>query len=96
MDVFNAHNSVAEVISQIERLRDDEEVFLMLYNHMATMTTLQVPRLASRQTLRANPDVEGVEMYIRVSYYLPYVDMLMADLKRRFTSSPLLVSGKNC
>ena len=94
IDVYKAHQSISEVINTIKSVRDDMQLFNKLYHDMEEMTTLERPRTTGRQTLRANYDVDDLQQYLRVAYFLPYVDTLLADLTRRFASSPLLTSGK--
>lgn len=93
MDVFNAHQSVAEVIQTISSIRDDEDNFSELFSEMESMTALEKPRTTKSQTLRANHEVDSLEKYIRVAYFLPYVDILLNELKARFETSHLLTSG---
>ena len=85
-----------EVISSIESQRDDNEVFPQLVAKMKSLLgeDLQKPRVTSRQTQRSNYDAEEAEEYYRVSLYLPYIDHLLSDLKRRFESSPSVARGE--
>lgn len=94
MDVYSAHKSVTEVIAAIQCARTDTELYDKLFTDMAALTDLEKPRTASRQTLRANPEVDGVKEYIKVAFLFPYVDHLLSDLNARFSSSPCLTSGE--
>ena len=55
---------------------------------------LAIPRKTGRQTLRANHPSSTPEQYYYRSLYLPYVDHLVAEMDRRFASSPQLVQGR--
>ena len=55
---------------------------------------LAVARKTGRQTLRANHPSSTPEQYYYWSLYLPYVDHLVAEMDRRFASSPQLVQGR--
>ena len=85
-----------EVISSIESQRDDNEVFPQLVAKMKSLLggDLQKPRVTGRQTQRSNYDAEEAEEFYRVSLYLPYIDHLLSDLKRRFESSPSVARGE--
>lgn len=50
-------------------------------------TELKVPRLASRQTTRANPQKTSVEQYYRVTTFIPCVENLIQSLNDRFISN---------
>lgn len=55
--------------------------------------SLPQPRLASKQTCRANHAVASSKQYYKVAYYIPYLDHLIGDLKRRFINSTQLAKG---
>lgn len=95
MDIKTAHESIAEVISSLEKVRDCSRLYKKLVEKMEKLLEypLKKPRTASRQTLRSNHDVSTPSEYYRVSMYLPYIDHLIAELKNRFDSAPKVSKG---
>lgn len=55
---------------------------------------LQKPRVTGKQTLRANHVTETDKEFFRVSLFNPYLDHLIAELTRRFESSPSTADGE--
>ena len=48
--------------------------------------TPEIPRLATRQTLRSNLPVSSPDLYWRASVFIPFIDSLISELCSRFTS----------
>lgn len=94
MDVKSAHDNIQEAIKSLENIREGQ-VFTTLVNKMESLLgcPLEKPRTAQRQTLRSNHHIDCPKEYYRVSMYIPYIDHLVADLKRRFDSAPTVSKG---
>lgn len=75
--------------------RESDE-YTRLFHKVETLygDHVPIPRIASRQTLRANHSSDTAEEYYKLAYFLPYIDHLLTDLKRRFVQSPELVKGE--
>jgi hypothetical protein len=93
-DVHAVHQSIQEVIDGIEYARNDGELYEELFSSMEQLGgELEMPRAANHQTLRANHPAESAKHYFKIAYYLPYCEHLVADLKKRFESSPGIAQG---
>lgn len=47
------------------------------------------PRICGRRTRRENYNTDSCESYYRVSVYIPHIDMIIQDLKQRFSTEVL-------
>lgn len=93
-DVYSAHQNIEEVKTVLKDVRVEEAVYDKLWETMVQLAgeELSPPRLASRQTLRANHPHDSAKEYYKRAF-LPYVDHLLEDLNRRFQTSPMLSKG---
>ena len=80
-----------EVLSEIRNTVDDR--FTKIYNSAVDLgkhagVELSMPRLCSRQTLRANPNTSDMtpEMYYRTSVSIPFLDCMMQGLQDEFST----------
>lgn len=95
ISVLSAHRSIDDVLEAIRSARSEEE-FSKLWADMTVLNDgdeLALPRLAGRQTMRANHEADCPESYYRLAYYLPYVDHLIAELETRFQSKSTVIGG---
>lgn len=91
--MFSAHHDVKDVKSAVATARNSNAEFAKLFQSMSDMTTMEKPRTASMQTLRVNHQLDDVQEYYRVGYYLEYCDHLITQLETRFASSSQLCAG---
>jgi len=82
---------VQEVLSEIRHSVDVR--FTKIYNSAADLgrragVDASMPRLCSRQTLRANPNTSDMtpEMYYRTSVFIRFLDCMMQGLQDRFST----------
>ncbi|CAH1103847.1 unnamed protein product [Psylliodes chrysocephalus] len=84
LDLFMHHRSMAK------------EQFSSIFSSALTTANeldveIKIPRLASRQTHRANYNItegdDSIEEYFRVSIFIPYLDSLISSLKSRFDTN---------
>lgn len=84
LDLFMKHRSTAK-----EHFSSIFTLALTSANELDV--ELRVPRLASRQTHRANFNLtegtDSVEEYFRLSIFIPYLDSLISSLKSRFETN---------
>lgn len=84
LEMANAANNVLKAL----RSNADQE-FAILFEEVKSLCQkfdiqLSLPRINQRQKHRANHPVNGPEDYYRVSIYLPFLDLFMFELDRRF------------
>ena len=94
LDLASALSHAKEVIVTLKKQREDaEKCFKDIFNSASRLaeevflTKLTVPRLTSRQTMRANPQITNVEEYYRVTVFIPCVESLIQNLSDRFISN---------
>jgi len=92
MDVIEGYTHVKTVTEQLQKVRDNaEEEFSTVYSKSEAMAktagvTLSKPRLCGRQTERANVTAPDLESYYRRSFFIPFTDDLVSQLRGRFKS----------
>lgn len=90
LDLRAAVNLTEDVLAEMCDCRT--EVFFRDLYETATTTAIKIgvdlvrPRIAKRQSNRANPDVETIEQYYRASIFYPFLDFYISELKEKFTS----------
>lgn len=94
---------LADVAKQVllEMRENAEEEFRKFFKTVSEISTkydieLRKPRLASKQTQRSNVQTDSVEDYLRITIYIPYIDLFLTHLQDRFLNHRKILSNFAC
>lgn len=96
-DLAFAMDNAEETISSVKYVRDNaEEQFKNIFDEAKQIADMfdieiKIPRLASKQTNRANVPTESAIDYYRKSVFIPWVDSFLSGLEDRFTQHKSLL-----
>ncbi|CAH1108108.1 unnamed protein product [Psylliodes chrysocephalus] len=92
IDLFAVKKFIGDFTEVKKHRHDAESVFHSIYEDAVKIANacgfeLTVPRLAGKQTCRANYQAKSSspEEYYRISIFLPYLDSLLVSLSERFS-----------
>uniref|UniRef100_A0A2S2QY46 Repressor of the inhibitor of the protein kinase n=1 Tax=Sipha flava TaxID=143950 RepID=A0A2S2QY46_9HEMI len=90
-DILSASNVVQDIVIVLEKNRFDcDIVFKNIYSECKSImdqldVELKLPRLNINQKNRPNPsNIDNCEDYYRIEIFIPLLDRIIEDLKRRF------------
>lgn len=87
INLLECQNHIKRLISIFNEEREKfDDIFLECENFSEAIDVeLQIPRLAGKQTKRANYPTSDPKQYYKQSIFLPYIDSLISSLNIRFS-----------
>lgn len=98
IDIVKAFDEIESVKSDIQATRNDiDNAFTRIYQHSVRLSEQvgvepSIPRIAKRQSNRANTPADNPEEYYRRTLAIPLLDNIMTELNTRFTNLSLRAS----
>jgi len=99
-DLVSALNYAKDIICVLKNLKKGadsvfKEIFVSVSNLSLEIfdAVIKVPRLAGKQTQRANYSINSPEDYYRISIFLACIDQLIISLKNRFSENETVLSA---
>ena len=92
-DLVNAYKTIESIQTAIDDQRNRaEETFQLIFHRVEELltdvgsenATVPLPRVCGRQTQRSNVEASSAEEYYRRSVFLPFIDFVASELRRRF------------
>lgn len=100
LDLASAVEHTKKIVEVFKNYREDaENIFKEIFSSASQLAEetfqikVNVPRLTSKQTTRANPQTTTVEEYYRVTAFIPCVENLIQNLSDRFISNDDILSS---
>lgn len=90
-DLGEATKLADDALNEFTYKRENaDSTFHVIYEHVARICseyeiTMKLPRRCNQQKNRCNVQAQSIEDYYRISFYIPFLDTLIAELKSRFS-----------
>lgn len=97
-EVYTANSNITDVLAGLKAMRMDNNRWVSLWEEMTDManvsgSTLEIHRNTGKQLHRENHPAQSPAKYYERSMLYPYIDHLINEMEKRFSSANLLNKG---